>query len=94
MSSFHHSLKLNWQPEIGILASKLLGFETFANFLRVSFLENLVSEKSLGFGEFGLVKKVSVSLSENWVLEEKSRYQFQSKFWYRHSMAPRQVGAQ
>ena len=41
------------------------GLETFANFWRVSVSvsENLVSEKSLGFGfgEFGLGKKVSVS---------------------------------
>ena len=79
-----------------------LGLETFAKFLRVSvsknlvsekksrfsvsenlvseekyrfwFRKNLVSEKSLGFGfgKFGIVKK--------------SRYQFRSKFWYRHSV--------
>ena len=66
-----------------------LGLETFAKFLRVSvlknlvsekkswlrknlvsekksrfrFWKNLVSEKSLGFGNFGIVKKVSVSVS-------------------------------
>ena len=44
-----------------------LGLETFANFWRVSVLvsENLVLEKSLGFGfgKFGLGKKVSVSVS-------------------------------
>ena len=56
-----------------------LGLETFAKFLRVSvsenlvseekyrfrFQKNLVSEKSLGFGfgKFGIVKKVSVSVS-------------------------------
>ena len=36
-----------------------LGLETFANFWRVSvsISENLVSEKNLGFGEFGLGKK-------------------------------------
>ena len=41
-------------------------FETFANFLRVSVsvLENLFSEKSLGFGKFGR-KKVSVSVNLN-----------------------------
>ena len=41
-----------------------LGLETFAKFLRVSVLKNLVSEKSLGFGfgKFGIVKKVSVSV--------------------------------
>ena len=48
------------QAEIDILVSKLLGFETFANLLRVSFSvsENLVSEKSLGIGfgqNFGIV---------------------------------------
>ena len=45
--------------EIDILVSKLLSFETFANFLKVSVSvsENLVSEKSLGFGKFGLEKK-------------------------------------
>ena len=42
-----------------------LGLETFAKFLRVSVSKNLVSEKSLGFGfgKFGIVKKVSVSVS-------------------------------
>ena len=61
-----------------------------------------VSEKSLGFGfgkfglgkkvsvsvseKFGLGKKVSVSVSENLVSEKRSRYQFRSKFWYRHSV--------
>ena len=50
--------KQQW-PEIDILVSKLLSFETFANFLKVSVSvsENLVSEKSLGFGKFGLEKK-------------------------------------
>ena len=59
-------------PEIDILVSKLLGFETFAKSLRVSVSENLVSEKKsrfrfrknlvsekslgLGFGKFGLGK--------------------------------------
>ena len=38
----------------------------------------------IGFGEFGLGKKVLVS--ENLVSEKKSRYRFQSKFWYRHSV--------
>ena len=63
-------------PEIDISVSKLLGFETFANFLRAKpILANLVSKKSLGlrkfglgfgFGEFGL-KKVSVFVLENLV---------------------------
>ena len=35
--------------EIDISDSKLLGFETFASFLRVSVSEKLVLEKSLGF---------------------------------------------
>ena len=52
-------------PEIDFSVSKLLGFETFANFLRVSVSvsENLVLERGLsfGFGKFGLEKKVSVS---------------------------------
>ena len=41
-----------------------LGLETFAKFLRVSVLKNLVSEKSLvfGFGKFGLGEKVLVSV--------------------------------
>ena len=64
-----------YPPEIDISVSKLLGFETVANFLRVSVSENLVSEKksrfqriwsrrkSLGFGKFGIRKKVSVSVS-------------------------------
>ena len=54
-----------------------LGLETFAKFLRVSvsknlvsekksrfrFRKNLVSEKSLGFGKFGIIKKTLVSVS-------------------------------
>ena len=58
------------QPEIDISVSKLLSFETLKS-LRVSVLENLVSEKksrfrfrktlvlekSLGFGKFGLKKE-------------------------------------
>ena len=73
------------QPKIDISVSKLQGFETFANVLRVSVSENLVSErksrfqfrkiwsrkKSLGFGfvKLGLRKKVMVSVSENLVSE-------------------------
>ena len=60
------------------------GLETFANFQRVSVSvsENLVLEKSLGFGfgEFGLGKKSLTFVSKNWVSEEKSRYRFRSKF--------------
>ena len=40
------------EPETDISVSKLLGFKTFANFLRVSVSENLVTGK-----------KVSVSVS-------------------------------
>ena len=75
---------LYWWSNIDISVSKLLGFETFANFLRVpvSISENRVSEnkslfrfwkiwsrkQSLGFGNFGLGKKVSTS--ENLVSEK------------------------
>ena len=73
---------LYWAAEIDISVSKLLGFETFANFLRVSVSEdlvsqkvsvsisvltNLVTKKSLGL-YFG--KKVSVLVSENLVSEK------------------------
>jgi len=75
--------------EIDISVSKLLGFETFAKSLRVSvsenlvsekksrfrFRKNLVSEKSLGFGKFGLgkekiqiTKTVLVVMSQIWDL--------------------------
>ena len=61
--------------EIDISVSKLLGFETVANFLRVSVSENLVSvsvseklvsEKSLcfSFGEFGSGQR-GARLSQN-----------------------------
>ena len=57
---------VTYLSEIDISVSKLLGFETFANFDKVSVSENLVSEKSLGFGfgKFGLRKQVSVLVSE------------------------------
>ena len=58
------------RPEIDILVSKLLGFDTFANFFRVSVSKNLVlekkfwfqkilSQKNLGFGfkKLGLRKE-------------------------------------
>ena len=52
--------------EIDISVSKLLGFETFANFLKVSVSvsENLVSEKNLGFGfgKFGFQKSPGFGL--------------------------------
>ena len=38
-----------WGADIYISVSKLIGFETFANFLRVSVSENLVSEKKYQF---------------------------------------------
>ena len=50
-------------PEIDISVSKLLGFETFANFLK-------------GFGEFGFGQKVSVSVSENLVSEKSLGFGF------------------
>ena len=49
-----------------------LGLETFANFLRVSVSENLVSERSIGFGKFGLRKKVSFLVSKHLVSEKVS----------------------
>ena len=76
-----HSTCAQSPAEIDISVSKLLGFETFANFLRVSVSvsENLVSEKKsryrfrkiwywkkslgIGFGKFGIGKKVLVSVS-------------------------------
>ena len=58
-------------PEIDISVSKLLGFETFANFLRDSVSEALVLEKSI---RFGLKKKVSVS--ENLVSEKSLGFGF------------------
>ena len=54
-------------PEIDFSVSKLLGFETFANFLRVSVSvsKNLVSEEKSRFRKIWSRKKVSVSVSEN-----------------------------
>ena len=79
--SRHNAMLTARGPEIDISVSKLLGFETFAKSLRVSVSENLVSEKKsrfrfrknlvsekglgFGFGKFGIVKKVSVSVSVN-----------------------------
>ena len=87
-------------PEIDISVSKLLGFETFANFWgfqfqfrKIRFRKKLVSEKSLGFGfrKLGLGRKISVS--EKFGLGKKSRfrkkklrYLFRLTFWYRHSV--------
>ena len=64
-----------------------VGLETFANFWRVSLSvsENLVSvkksrfwfrKKSIGFGEFGIGKKVSVLVSENLVSEKSLGFGF------------------
>ena len=46
-----------WGADIYISVSKLIGFETFANFLRVSVSENLVSEKKYRFGTVGWEQK-------------------------------------
>ena len=82
---FYHPGHTSWTSEIDISVSKLLGFETFANFLRVSVSENLVTGKkslSFGFVKFGLEKKSlgfgyrkfglrkKVSVSENLVSEK------------------------
>ena len=70
------------RAEIDISVSKLLGFETFANVLRVSVSvsENLVSEKSLGFGfgKFGIVKKVLVSVSVKILVSSFSAFEPQA----------------
>ena len=42
----------------------------------------MVSGKSLGFGKFGLGRKVLVSVSEKFGLGKKSRFRFW-KIWYR-----------
>ena len=68
-------------PEIDISVSKLLGFETFAKFLRVSknlvsVSETLVSKKSLsfGFGKFGLGKSLGFRFAE---------FGLGKKYWFR-----------
>ena len=68
--SIIHKDKYNMSPEIDISVSKLLGFETFANFLKVSVSENLVSEKKSRFR----FRKNLVSVSENLVSEKKFRF--------------------
>ena len=50
---------------------KLLGFKSFANFLRVSVSENLVSKKSFGFGKFGLEKSLSFGFEKLNIGKEK-----------------------
>ena len=66
---FDHLKKKNQKADdYGLRSLGLgLGLETFAKFLRVSVLvsvlDNLVSEKSLGFGKIWPRKKVSVSVS-------------------------------
>ena len=68
----HHS-----SPESDISVSKLLSFETFANVLRVSVsvLENLVSEKSLGFGfvKFCLGKSLGFGFGKLGLGKEKNQ---------------------
>ena len=61
-----------WWSEIDISISKLLCFETFANFLRVLVSENLVSEKSLSFGKFCLQKKSRFWSQKTWSRKRKN----------------------
>ena len=65
---------LTCRPEIDLLVSKLLVFETFANFrVLVSVSEKLVSERKSRFrSKFVNEEKVSVSVSV--------------KIWYGHSV--------
>ena len=75
----HHGSQLAKQPiRVWHLVSRLLGIETFLNFLRVSgsVSKILVSKKSLGIGLENIWswKKVSVSVSKTFGLEKKSRY--------------------
>ena len=70
--------------EIDISISKLLCFETFANFLRVLVSENLVSEKK---SQFRFRKKFSVSVSKKFGLGKKSRSRFR-KIWSRNIKNP------
>ena len=77
---FFKSVTFRPTPEIDISVSKLLGFETFANFLRVSVSvsENLVSEKKsrYRFRKIWYRKKVSVSVSVKILVSSFSGYQF------------------
>ena len=80
--AYNHS----WRPEIDISVSKLLGFETFANFLRVSVSvsENLVSEKKSRY-QFRKIwyRKKSLGIGfGKFGIGKKSRYRFW-KIWYR-----------
>ena len=77
---FYHPGHTSWTSEIDISVSKLLGFETFANFLRVLVSENLASEKKSRFRKIWSKKKASVSVSESLVSEKKSRFQ---RIWSR-----------
>ena len=65
------------QAEIDISVLKLLGFDTFDNVLRVSVsvLENLVLEKSSGFGNFGLKKVLVFWFWKTWSRKKKSKQQ-------------------
>ena len=69
-----------WLAEIDISVSKLLGFETFANFLRVSVSvsENLVSEKKsrYRFRKIWYRKKSTRYLFRKFGIGKKSRYPF------------------
>merc|ERR1719284_1320791 len=75
-----------FSAEIDISVSKLLGFETFANFLRVSVSvsENLVSEKKSRY-RFRKIwyRKKSLGIGfGKFSIRKKYRYRFR-KIWYR-----------
>ena len=73
LASTRFSLQTTYvlRTEIDISVSKLLGFETFANFLRVSVSENSVSEKKSRFRFREIWSRKKVSVSENLVSEKK-----------------------
>ena len=87
------------KPEIDILVLTLLGFKTFANFLKVSVSvsENLVSEKNLGFGfgKFGFQKSPGFGLRK-FGLGKKSwlrfwKIEYRKKFQFRKVRSPKKI---